>query len=183
MSPSEHADERGQASLVVGVALPVPEPWGSHLQRLRIGYGEERAAAIPTHITLLPPTPITEDDLCSLEEHLECVAREQEAFEVMLRGTGTFRPVSEVVFVQVAKGVADCERLERAVRTGPVRRPLDFPYHPHVTIAHDLPLAALDRAFRDLGAFSCSYPADAFRLYVHDGDGEWRTRADYPLAG
>ena len=182
MSPSEH-DEHEEASLVVGVALPVPEPWGSHLQRLRIGYGEERAAAIPTHITLLPPTPCTAQELEALEAHLLSVARDHAAFEVMLRGTGTFRPVSKVVFVQVAKGVADCERLERAVRRGPLRRPLDFPYHPHVTLAHDLPLGALDRAFRDLGAFSCTYPADAFRLYVHDGDGVWRTRADYPLTG
>ncbi|WP_151526167.1 2'-5' RNA ligase family protein [Serinicoccus kebangsaanensis] len=171
------------ASPVVGVALPVPEPWGTHLQRLRIGYGEERAAHIPTHITLLPPTPVSGTELDALEEHLQRVAALHGAFEVMLRGTGTFRPVSDVVFVQVAKGVADCERLERAVRDGPVRRPLDFPYHPHVTLAHDLPLPALDRAFRDLGAFSCSYPAAAFRLYMHDGDGVWRTRADYPLAG
>ena len=69
MSPSEH-DEHEEASLVVGVALPVPEPWGSHLQRLRIGYGEERAAAIPTHITLLPPTPCTAQELEALEAHL-----------------------------------------------------------------------------------------------------------------
>lgn len=41
------------ASPVVGVALPVPEPWGSHLQLLRQDYGEPGAVNIPTHILSL----------------------------------------------------------------------------------------------------------------------------------
>lgn len=179
MTTSPHVD----ASPVVGVALPVPEPWGSHLQRLRVGYGEERARHIPTHITLLPPTPVDAAAVGALQEHLVGVAATHAPFEVMLRGTGTFRPVSDVVFVQVAKGVADCERLERAVRSGPVAPELTFPYHPHVTLVHDLPATELDRAFLDLAAFHCTYPAAGFRLYVHDGDGVWRTLADYDLTG
>ena len=182
MSPAALPD-RPSPTPVVGVALPVPEPWGSHLQRLRVGYGEERARHIPTHITLLPPTPADDDAVVALEEHLAEVARTHAPFEVLLRGTGTFRPVSGVVFVQVAKWVANCERLERAVRSGPVSRALDFPYHPHVTLVHDLPEAELDRAFLDLAGFSCSYPASGFRLYVHHGDGVWHTRADYTLTG
>lgn len=170
-------------SAVVGVAIPIPDPWGAHLQKLRIGYGEERAAAIPTHITLLPPTPVEPDVVDALAEHLAQVGTKHGPFEILLRGTGTFRPVSDVVFVQVAKGVAMCERLEQAVRSGPVRRQLDFPYHPHVTLAHDVPVAALERAFKDLAAFSCSFVADVVRLYVHEGDGVWRTRADQVLAG
>ena len=169
--------------VVVGVAIPVPEPWGTHLQRLRIGYDEERAAHIPTHITLLPPTEVASGVVDDLEAHLHRVAAEHAAFEVLLRGTGTFRPVSDVVFVQVAKGVATCERLEQAVRSGPVQRRIDFPYHPHVTLAHDIPGPAMDRAFSDLAAFSCTFTADVVRLYVHDGDGLWRTRADHPLTG
>lgn len=168
---------------VVGVALPVPEPWGPHLQRLRMSYGEERARHIPTHITLLPPTPVGDRTVEELQEHLTAVAAQHPPFEVLLRGTGTFRPVSDVVFVQVAQGVANCERLERAVRQGPVSRPLDFPYHPHVTLVHDQPPVALDRAFADLAAFSCGYPVESFRLYVHHGDGVWRTVADHALTG
>lgn len=169
--------------VVVGVAIPVPEPWGTHLQRLRIGYGEERAARIPTHITLLPPTPVDPAVVDDLSGHLAQVSAAEAPFEILLRGTGTFRPVSDVVFIQVAKGVAPCERLEQQVRSGPVRRTVDFPYHPHVTLAHDVPAPALDRAFADFAAFGCSFTADVVRLYVHEGDGLWRTRADHPLAG
>lgn len=168
---------------VVGVALPVPEPWGTHLQRLRMGYGEGRAAHIPTHITLLPPTPVSAQGVPPLRDHLEQVALDHPAFQVILRGTGTFRPVSEVVFVQVARGVSQCERLETAVRSGPVERALDFPYHPHVTVAQDVAEQAMDRAFADLAAFTCYFRADRFRLYVHGGDEVWEPLQDFTLRG
>lgn len=170
-------------SLVVGVALPVPEPWGRYLQQMRVAYGEGRAEHIPTHITLMPPTPVDPEQLTPLRRHLADVASARGPFEVLLRGTGTFRPVSDVVYIQVAQGVSSCERLEREVRDGPVSRALDFPYHPHVTLAHDRPAAVLDRAFADLEAFTCTFTASAFRLYLHSGDEVWRQVEDYPLSG
>ncbi|MGD8148545.1 2'-5' RNA ligase family protein [Ornithinimicrobium sp. Y1694] len=168
---------------VVGVALPIPPPWGMHLQDLRVSYGEERARHIPTHITLMPPTPVDSGQIEPLQEHLSAVAREQAAFEVVLRGTGTFRPISDVVYIQVAQGVSSCEQLERAVREGPVERELLFPYHPHVTVVHDGPDEALDRAFADLAAFTCRFEADSFRLYCHDGDGRWQVVEEFELRG
>ena len=74
-----------------------------------------------------------------------------------LRGTGTFRPVSPVVFVQVAGGIAECEQLERAIRGGPLHRDLAFHYHPHVTVAHHVDEAAMDRAFEDLAGYTCTF--------------------------
>jgi len=70
--------------------------------------------------------------------HLELVAAHQWPFEIQLRGTGSFRPVSPVVFVALAAGISDCERLESAIRRGPLARALKFNYHPHVTVAHDV---------------------------------------------
>ena len=74
------------------------------------------------------------------------MAEEEQPFDIELRGTGTFRPVSPVVFVQLARGIGGCERLEQRVRPGPLTRDLPFPYHPHVTVAHDVADEALDRA-------------------------------------
>lgn len=167
----------------VGVALPIPEPWGSQLQARRMGYGEGRALYIPTHVTLLPPTPATGSCVGDLREHLAQVAAGFAPFPVLLRGTGTFRPVSEVVFIQLAQGVAPCEQLEQAVREGPVHRDLEFPYHPHVTVAHDLPEPVLDRAFTELSGFSCQFVADRFRLYVHQGDEMWHAVDEFVLTG
>ncbi len=41
---------------LIGVSIPVPEPYGSLLQRRRAGFGDPAAHAIPSHVTLLPPT-------------------------------------------------------------------------------------------------------------------------------
>lgn len=171
-----------EPSVTAGVAVPVPEPWGAQLQRARIGFGDHRAARIPTHITLLPPTPMPLEAVPDLRDHLAQVAAQHPAFAVVLRGTGTFRPVSDVVFVQVAQGIAGCELLERQVRSGPVGAAPVFPYHPHVTVAHDITHPGLDRAFSELADFSCAFEADLLRLYTHRGDQQWRCDADFALA-
>lgn len=170
-------------SVTVGVALPVPEPWGSLVRNARLGYGEDRAAHIPTHVTLLPPTQTTAERLEQLLEHLATVGRENPPFEMVLRGTGTFRPVSDVVYIQVAQGVSSCEQLERAVRGGPVNRELEFPYHPHVTVVHDEPHEVLDRAFAELADFTARFEAAEFVAYVHHGDEVWRPLVTFVLQG
>lgn len=169
--------------VTVGVALPVPEPWGRLVRTARLGYGETGAVHIPTHVTLMPPTQTTSERLEELLVHLSEVAGRHAAFDIVLRGTGTFRPVSDVVYIQIARGVSSCEQLELAVRSGPVRRSLDFPYHPHVTVAHNLPHDVLDRAFEELADFNAQFRAAEFVAYVHHGDEVWRPLVTYELTG
>ena len=80
----------------IGVSLAVPEPWGSRLQQFRVSNGDAQGAAIPTHITLVPPVEVDDDLLDEVERHLETVAATTAAYRVHLRGSGTFRPVSIV---------------------------------------------------------------------------------------
>lgn len=161
----------------IGVAIALPEPWATDLQQYRVDLGDDTAYSIPTHITLIPPTEV-DDDLTEVVEHLERVAGQQQTFTIHLRGTGTFRPVSPVVFVAVAQGIGGCEALAGAVRSGPLEVELDFPFHPHVTVAHHLDDAALDRAYDELATFDCVFEASEFHLYLHDeGNGWVPTRA------
>ena len=102
-------------------------------------------------------------------------------FPIHLRGTGTFRPVSPVVFVTLAEGISACEVLAGAVRTGPLAVDLQFPYHPHVTVAPHLDDTALDRAFDELADFECRFSVDSFSLYVHDADHGWKPTCHYDL--
>ena len=88
------------------------------LQQLREDVGDPFARAIPPHVTLMPPTEISPAQLEGFTAHLASVARQHGPFTMRLRGTGTFRPVSPVVFVQVAAGIPWCEMLEQAVRSG-----------------------------------------------------------------
>ena len=116
-------------------------------------------------------------------EHLLSVTAAAEPFDMVLSGTGTFRPVSPVVFVQVSRGITSCEALERAVRSGPVSRKLEFPYHPHVTVAHHLDEPALDLAFDSLADFRCAFHVASVELYHHDNDGVWRVVDSFALGG
>ena len=166
-----------------GVAIGLPEPYTSELQEWREDLGDPNAAGIPPHVTLLPPTALREHVLVEVEEHLRRIAAAEQAFEMVLRGSATFRPVSPVVFVPVVKGLADCERIERQVRSGPLQRLLKFPYHPHVTVAHDLDEPALDRAFEGLARYEASFTVWGFTLFEQDRHGVWRPQRDYPFGG
>ncbi|HSK27972.1 MAG TPA: 2'-5' RNA ligase family protein [Jiangellales bacterium] len=176
------ADDGG-ATRTIGVAVAVPEPYGSELQAWRRSFGDPLADAIPTHITLLSPTVVPEDRLPFAEQHLIRVAAAGHPFQVHLRGTATFRPVSPVVFVAVVEGIAGCEVLAATVRSGPLMRELPFPYHPHVTVAHDLPDDVLERAFTELAGYEARFDVTAFGLYEHGADGVWRPQRDFVLGG
>ncbi len=167
----------------IGVALPIPEPYGSELRRYRASFGDAMAASIPTHVTLMPPTEVEAENLPEIERHLKSVAAGTAPFRLHLRGTATFRPVSPVVFVAVIEGIAQCEMLSGAVRNGLLEVALPFPYHPHVTVAHHLDDAALDRAFAELASYDCIVDIRAFALYEHGADGVWRPQREFALGG
>jgi len=170
---------------VIGVAIPIPDPHGALLQDKRASFGDPLATAIPTHITLVPPTEVDGADgadgaeLGAIEEHLREIARTERPFRIRLRGSGTFRPVSPVVFVALAEGIGGCERVQARVMSGPLARSLPFPYHPHVTIAHHLPDELLDRAFKDLAGYQADFDVWGFSLYEHGRDGVWRPQRDF----
>ena len=87
----------------IGVSIAGPEPFGEQLRDHRIRLGDEAARLIPTHITLVSPYDVPDGVLTAVDEHLAAVARTREPFEVHLRGTGTFRPTSAVVFIGVVE--------------------------------------------------------------------------------
>jgi 2'-5' RNA ligase len=167
----------------IGVAYGIPEPWGSRLDRCRAESGDPLAAYIPAHLTLLGPTDVPDDALPGIAAHLGSVAAAHHPYPVRLHGTGTFRPVTEVVFVALSGGVQATGRLAGAVRSGPLSRELLFPYYPHVTVAHDVPAEALDAVTTQLADFSARFTLDHFTLYVHGADGHWRPVRQFPLAG
>ena len=158
----------------IGVSLAVPEPWGSELQEYRIAMGDEAARHIPTHITLLPPHELDEADLAGVRSHLADVAARMRPFRVRLRGTGTFEPVSPVVFVGVVSGISQCEVLARDVLRGPLAIERAFPFHPHVTVAHDLPEASLEQAFVELERFDAAFDVNEMWMYLHDPVSGWQ---------
>ena len=88
--------------------------------------------------------------------------------------------MSPVVFVAVIEGISACEVLASRIRSGILAQELDFPYHPHVTVAHDVDEEALDQAFEALSDFNCVFPVTSFHLYGH-ADGVWRPSREFIL--
>ncbi|PRH78634.1 phosphoesterase [Streptomyces solincola] len=172
-------------TVTLGVSLAVPEPYGSLLQQRRAGFGDPAAQAIPTHVTLLPPTEVDPELLPAVRAHLARVAASGQAFPMRLSGTGTFRPLSPVVFVQVVEGAAACSWLQRRVReaAGPLHRELHFPYHPHVTVAHGISEEAMDRAYEELAGFEAAWTVESFALYQQGADQVWRKLSDFAFGG
>jgi 2'-5' RNA ligase len=170
-----------RTATTIGVAIAVPDPWGAQLQEYRTALGDDTAEGIPTHVTLMPPHVVDPADVPRVEQHLAEASAANYSFRIHLRGTGTFRPVSPVVFVTLAEGISACEQLASSVRRGPLATELAFPYHPHVTVAHDLHDKDLDRAFDELAAFECDFVVDHFSLYVHDSSTGWVPTRDFAL--
>lgn len=106
-------------TVTLGVSIAVPEPYGSLLQERRASFGDPAAYGIPTHVTLLPPTEAEAADLPAIETHLSQIATAGRAFPMRLSGTGTFRPLSPVVYVQVVEGASACSWLQKRIRRPP----------------------------------------------------------------
>jgi 2'-5' RNA ligase len=58
---------------------------------------------------------------------------------------------------------------------------LDFPYHPHVTVAQGIDDARLDEAYDGLSGFVARFRVDGFVLFCRDADGRWIWRRQFPL--
>lgn len=166
----------------IGVLLGVPQPYGRLLDDVRRSLGG-RPAETPAHITLVAPTAVADSARADVDAHLDSAAAATAPFEVRLRGTGTFRPVSPVVFIGVVAGISSCEVLATRLRAGPLRTEPSFPYHPHVTIAHGASDEVLDRAFEEYADIDATWRVTGFTVYERFGTAQWRAVREIPLGG
>ncbi len=172
------AGDNGQGSegISIGVILGFPDEIAEELQRWRASFGDPMAEVIPAHITLVTTTMT--QDWEATRSHVREIASQQEPFNVTIAGTGSFRPVSPVVFLNVEDGFGDCVNLHRQLQSGPLERDLPFAYHPHVTVAHDVAPESLDEAETVLKDYRATFPVASMGLYEHDDNGIWQLREE-----
>ena len=163
----------------VGIVIGVPEPMATELRRARASFGDPMAAVIPAHITLVTTTET--DDWEATAAHVRRIAAKHGPFDVTLRGTATFRPVSPVVYLKLHEGYDECTALHKELQSGPLARNLPFPYHPHVTVAHDVSDAGMDRAMESLSDYEARFTVRTIGLYEHDTTGLWKHREELDL--
>lgn len=165
----------------LGVAIEIPDPVGSRIDRARERFGP-LDASMPAHVTLLAPVDVDDDVLAAVRHHLRAVADDTAPFVLHLRGSDSFRPVSPVVFVSVVEGDRECGHLERRVRSGDLAVESRFPYHPHVTVAHGGGEEQLDRALAEFAGFDEQVPAAGMCLRENVG-GRWVLLEEFAFRG
>ena len=74
------------------------------------------------------------------------------------------------------------EQLERRVRSGDLAVETRFPYHPHVTIAHDVPEADMDRALAELADYRADLTVRSMSLHVTSADEPTATKTSSHVA-
>ena len=140
--------------LLVGVAIAIPQPHASRADRRGGAVSATRPPTSCSRTSRCCRRPrSSRGDLPDIEKHLADVAEHRQPFLMHLAGTGTFRPD---LAGRVRPGRARRRRLRgarAAIRRGPLERELDFPYHPHVTVAHDIDDDGLDAAYDGLAGF------------------------------
>lgn len=162
----------------LGVIISLPPELAAELSARRALYGGPAAAVVPPHITLVSGR--ARDSWESAAAHVRQVAAAGEPFVLSLRGTGTFEPVSPVVYVNVAAGAQACTALHGELVAGPVEHLLLFDFHPHLTIAHDLAAETMLRARTELAGFEADFEVTSIGLFDHAKDG-WALREELTL--
>ena len=163
-----------------GVAIAVPEPHATELAGKRCEFGDPEGKTVPTHVTLVPPTTVQCVDIDGVRAALMGVGADHRSYTMRLAGTDTFAPISPVAFVKVAAGVDETSELAAEVRRRLAAPEPEFPFHPHVTVAHHLDEHSLDNACADLADYAAEFEVTEFVLFCHDGDG-WTVDTRFPL--
>jgi 2'-5' RNA ligase len=121
----------------------VPQPLGAFLDDLRL---ELVPGCLPrAHVTILPPRPleITPEQAWS---YIQSRIQEVPPFEVELTRVEIF-DVTQVIYLAIGAGSEELKRLHALANTGPVAFAEPFPYHPHITLAQQLPPEEVAKAY------------------------------------
>jgi hypothetical protein len=122
----------------------IPDPLGAFLDRLRV---ELIPGCSPrAHVTVLPPRPVGGDPDRAARQ-LQDLSTRFHGFEVELGVVDIF-PVSKVIYLDLRRGERELREMYRVLNQGPVEYREPFPYHPHSTLAQNIPGDRVDHLFR-----------------------------------
>ena len=156
----------------LGVVALLPQPLAAHVQAWRVAMAEPFRDAIAPHLTLVPPQQVPRERVDDAVALVDRAAAAVLPAQVTLEGTESFLPDSPVAYLRVGRGAGALAALERRLRASPLAR-RTHPFHPHVTLAQDLPAPDIRRVVADLAGFRASFTLDGVWLMVESGR-TWR---------
>lgn len=164
----------------VGVVLLLPEPVGSEVDVLRRALGADDVDRLPSHLTLVPPVNVRDDDLDSALDLLRDAAERTSPFRLALGPPRTFLPTNPVLFLEVGGDVAPVDKLRDKVFRPPLERNLTWPFHPHVTLLDGGPEEKIRAAVEALADLRLECVID--RLHLLRESNEEGVRSWHPIA-
>ena len=134
---------------VFALVIYIPDPLGRFLDDLR---RELVPGCNPhAHVSVLPPRPLAVDWQVAGEQVRMC-AGNSSPFDIVLERIAIF-PVTNVIYVELGQGADEMGRFHAAMNSGPLEFDEPFAYHPHITLAQEIPpgeVAAVNRRAREL---------------------------------
>jgi hypothetical protein len=165
------------------LVIYLPQPLGSFLDHLRL---EMVPGCNPhAHVSVLPPRPLPVPPDAAIAEARRIVA-EFAPFDIELGQIEKFDS-TDVLYISVEAGADQLRRMHASLNRGALAFQEPFPYHPHVTLAQEIPPGSV-ASLRDLAAARWADFAGArsFRVastvFVRNTQGNlWVDLADGPL--
>src|SRR5271165_559058 len=139
---------------VYALVFYIPDPLGRFLDDLRrelVHHYNPHA-----HVTILPPRPLVVDFQTALEE-VASQAANWSPFDVELGEVQVF-PETDVLFLNIGDSASEeLRRMHEAMTAGKLGFAEPFRYHPHVTLAQEIPHEAVPALREVAQQRSCEY--------------------------
>jgi 2'-5' RNA ligase len=103
------------------------------------------------HVSVLPPRPLAVDWQVAGEQVRVC-AGNRAPFDIVLQRIRIF-PVTNVIYLELGEGETEIFRIHAAMNSQALEFDEPFAYHPHITLAQEIPpgqVAAVNRRAQDL---------------------------------
>jgi 2'-5' RNA ligase len=170
---------------VFALVIYIPGPLGKFLDDLR-------RKLVPgcnphAHVSLLPPRPLAVDWPVASDQ-VRAVLNRWSPFEIELTGIEIF-PVTDVIYIEVGRGSAELRRMHQAMNVDLLEFQDPFPYHPHITLAQELPLEKVaatselaHRLWREYNG-PRRFPVDHAAFVQNSLGNSWIDLAEFSLGG
>jgi len=168
---------------VFALVIYIPDPLGRSLDDLRrelVPHYNPHA-----HVSVLPPRPLA-GNWQTASFQARALTGAWAPFDVELTELQVF-PVTDVLYLEVGAGASELRRMHAAMNADALQFVEPFPYHPHVTLAQEVPHEEVP-AMRDLARRRwAEYPGSrTFRaehaVFVQATQGNrWIDLAEYSL--
>jgi 2'-5' RNA ligase len=120
---------------VFALVIYIPDPLGRFLDDLRkelVPHYEPHA-----HVSVLPPRPLAVDWRVAAKQ-VRSLTDTWSPFEIELTSIDIF-PVTDVIYIELGAGAAELESMHAAMACHALQFAEPFVYHPHVTLAQEIP--------------------------------------------